>query len=311
MQTVKDNVKKTELLKKINVLRKERKAVILAHSYQPLDVQHTADYIGDSLGLCVQAGQTEAEVIVFCGVHFMAESAKLLNPKKTVLLPVKEAGCPMADMASGKALRELKAEHPEARVVCYVNSTAEVKAESDICCTSSNVLEIIRSIPREREIIFVPDRHLGEFAAQQAERKLILWDGFCPVHQQIEREHIQRVKEKHPHAKIMVHPECTREVREMADMVGSTTQIYNEAASSEIKEFIIGTEEGIVERMREEFPNKLFLLPDTPVVCRNMKKITLEDVEKSLRTNEPEIRLEKEIAERAVLPVKRMLEIRG
>lgn len=300
-----------EILKKINTLRRERNAVILAHSYQPLDVQHVADYIGDSLGLCIQAGQTEAEVIVFCGVHFMAESAKILNPKKTVLLPVKEAGCPMADMVSGKALRELKAKHPNAMVVCYVNSTAEVKAESDICCTSSNAVEIIRSIPREREIIFVPDRHLGEFAAAQAERDLLLWDGYCPVHQRIRGDDIQRVKEEHPNAIVMVHPECTREVREMADFVGSTTQIYNKAASRQEEEFIIGTEEGIVERMREEFPNKRFFLPDTPVVCKNMKKTTLKDVAESLGKNELEIRLEPEIAARALDPLKRMLEKRG
>jgi len=300
-----------EILKKINILRKEKNAVILAHSYQPLDIQHVADYIGDSLGLCIQAGQTEAEVIVFCGVHFMAESAKILNQKKTVLLPVKEAGCPMADMASGGALRELKAEHPGAMVVCYVNSTAEVKAESDICCTSSNAVEIIRSIPRDREIIFVPDRHLGEFAAAQAERDVVLWDGYCPVHQRITGDDIQRVKEKHPDAIVMVHPECSREVREMADYVGSTTNIYNKAASSAEQTFIIGTEEGIVRRMREELPNKLFLLPDTPVICADMKKISLEDVAESLSKNEPEIRLEPQIAARALDPVKRMLEKRG
>ncbi len=312
MYEKKNNSQNTqEILKQINTLKKERNAVILAHSYQPLDIQHMADYIGDSLGLCIQAGQTEAEVIVFCGVHFMAESAKILNPKKTVLLPVKEAGCPMADMASGEALRELKAKHPNAMVVCYVNSTAEVKAESDICCTSSNAVEIIRSIPSEREIIFVPDRHLGEFAAVQAERNVILWDGYCPVHQRIVKDDIQRVKKDHPDAIIMVHPECSREVREMADFVGSTSQIYNKAASSGELKFIIGTEEGIVERMREELPNKLFLLPDTPVVCKNMKKITLKDVAESLRRNEPEIQLEPEIAAKALDPVKRMLEKRG
>ncbi len=298
-----------KIVKDIIRLKKEKKAVLLVHAYQLPEVQEIGDYVGDSLGLCIEAAKTDARVIVFCGVYFMAESAKILNPEKTVLLPDKNAGCPMADMAEPEKLRELKSENPGAVVVCYVNSTAAVKAESDICCTSSNAEKIIRSIPEEKRIIFVPDRHLGSFAAERTGRDIILWPGFCPTHQRILPEDILRHKKKHPEAMVLVHPECSREVRGLADFVGSTRQIHKKCIEENREKFIIATEQGIIHGLEKETDNKHFIPASKLAVCPNMKKTNLENIRKSLELNETKILINSRIMEKALIPIKRMMEI--
>jgi quinolinate synthase len=297
------------LVEQINELKKELNAVILVHAYQRPEIQEIGDFVGDSLGLCIQAAQTDADVIVFCGVHFMAESAKLLNPGKTVLLPELGAGCPMADMADGKKLRELKEKHPNAEVVCYVNSTAEVKAESDICCTSSNAIDVINSIPKDREIIFVPDKHLGRYAGEKAGRDIILWPGFCPTHQRLLVENIQELRKKYSDGVVCVHPECSKEVVEEADFVGSTTAIYEYCCNSDEKTFIIGTEEGILHRLKKDNPDKEFVLASDLMVCKNMKKIDLSSVVKVMEKMENQIEVDPELAVKALLPIQKMLDL--
>ncbi len=296
-------------LERIEKLRKERNAVILVHVYQPGPIQDLGDFVGDSLGLCIQAAETSADTIVFCGVRFMAESAKLLNPDKTVLLPAGDAGCPMADMAEPEALRKMKEENPEAAVVCYVNSTAAVKAESDICCTSSNAEKVINSLSADQPVIFVPDRHLGQYVLEKTGRKGILWQGFCPTHQRILPQHILEQKEKHPEAMVTVHPEAPKAVRELADFIGSTGQIFDYCTASSRKEFIIGTEEGILHRLRKFNPEKVFISPTELAVCPNMKKTTLHNIAAALETMSPEVIIEPELAQRAVLPVQKMLDL--
>jgi len=258
-------------------LKAERKAVILAHNYQVGEVQDIADFVGDSLQLSRQAAATEAEVIVFCGVHFMAETAKILSPQKTVLLPEPKAGCPLANMATVEQVQKRKADLPGLPVVSYINTTAAVKAESDICCTSSNAVKVVESLP-ENELIFLPDRNLGSWVAQQTGKKLILWPGFCTTHQKILPEHILPLKAEHPEAEILVHPECTPEVRAIADFIGSTSGILRRARESSRRRFIIGTECGILHTLKKENPEKTFLSPTTPAVCPNMKRIGLETV---------------------------------
>ena len=297
-----------DLIERIGRLKNERHALILAHLYQPAEVQDVADRVGDSLELARYAVTTDAEVIVLAGVRFMAESAKLLNPGRTVLLPAEGAGCPMADMIDDEELRTLKAQHPGAVVVCYVNSTAAVKAESDICCTSSNALKVVQSIPADREIIFVPDRNLGGYAAEQSGRQLILHPGYCPTHQRLLPEMVTAVRKEHPGAPFMAHPECTAEVRGMADLVGSTAQIIEACRTRPEKEFVIGTENGILHGLRHVRPDaRFFPVSETHGICPNMKKTTLELIRSALETNRHEIRIPAEIAERARLPLERML----
>ncbi len=297
------------LVKKIEKLKEERNAVILAHNYQIGDIQDIADFYGDSLGLSVQASQTQAEVIVFCGVHFMAETAAILSPEKTVLLPEKTAGCPMADMITGEQLRELKAEHPDALVVCYVNSTAEVKAESDYCCTSSNAVAVVKSLPADREVIFVPDQHLGQFVAERTGRELILWPGYCPTHVLISEEDIKKAKSEYPDAIILAHPECSEPVKELADELLSTGQMLGYAKKSQAKQFIIATEIGILHTLKKENPDKEFIAASQRAICPNMKKITLDKVIDSLEKMQYKITVPGETGLRAKKSLERMVEI--
>jgi len=297
------------LIAKIEKLKRERNAVILAHNYQIDDVQDIADFYGDSLGLSIQASQTKADVIVFCGVHFMAETAAILSPGKTVLLPEKTAGCPMADMITGEQLRELKAEHPDALVVCYVNSTAEVKAESDYCCTSSNAVAVVNSLPMEREVIFAPDQHLGQFVAERTGRELILWPGYCVTHVLIREEDIEKAKTKHPDAIVMAHPECSEPVKEMADELLSTGQMLGYAKTSNAKQFIIATEIGIIHTLKKENPDKEFIAATERAICPNMKKITLDKVLYSLEEMQYKITVPEEISVKAKISLERMMEI--
>lgn len=298
-------------IEKIERLKKELNAVILVHSYQRPEIQEIGDFVGDSLGLCVKASKTDAEVIVFCGVHFMAETAKLLNPSKTVLIPDANAGCPMAGMAKAADVRKVKEEHPGAIVVCYINSTAEVKAESDICCTSSNAVDVVNSIPRDREIIFVPDKYLGGYTASKTGREMILWPGYCPTHQRILPENIEQKRKEYPNALVLVHPECSAEVANLADEVGSTGYIYDFSAASKKREFLIGTELGILHRLRRDMPEKSFIPITDLAVCPNMKLTDLGKVLLSMENLETKIEIDGDLAERAYAPVKRMMDLNG
>lgn len=291
-------------------LKKERNAIILAHNYQVPEVQDIADVVGDSYALSQHAAKTNNDVIVFCGVHFMAESAKILSPDKTVLLPVKDAGCPMADMVTAPRLREMKAKYPDAAVVCYVNSSAEVKAESDICCTSSNALKVVQSLPH-KQIIFVPDENLGSYIASKIRDKdVILWKGFCITHKRVKVEEVQKVRQLHPNAKILVHPECQPEVQKLADFIGSTSEIIRYAGEIPERDIIIGTEEGVLHTLRRKNPNKNFYLLSTGLICTNMKKTRLEDVHNALLNKQHEIHVDENIRLKALKSLEKMLEIK-
>lgn len=301
---------KQELIREIERLKKERNAVIVAHSYQIDDIQEIAYVVGDSFALSRYCASSSYDVIVFCGVHFMAESAKLLSPEKTVLLPELDAGCPMADMVTSEDLREFKKLHPNAAVVCYINSSADVKAECDICCTSSNAVDVIRSIEQE-EIIFVPDCNLGSYVAKMVpEKRIILWKGFCPTHHKIKADDARKAKELHPDALLLIHPECRPEVVELADFVGSTKQIIDYAAKSPNKKFIIGTEMGVLYKMKKDNPDKTFYLLSAGFMCPNMKKTTLKSVYEALRDMKYNITLNEDISERARIPLDRMLQVK-
>ncbi|MFO8009824.1 MAG: quinolinate synthase NadA [Dehalococcoidia bacterium] len=294
---------------RIDRLRRERNAIIVAHNYQLGEVQDIADFTGDSLELSRKAASTDADVIVFCGVHFMAETASILCPDKVVLLPDINSGCLMADMLTADDLREEKAKHPGSVVVCYVNSSAEVKAESDICCTSANGPTIVASFPAGQEIIFVPDMFLGQYSASMAGRNIITWHGYCPTHARICPEDIIRLREQYPEAKVVVHPECRPEVIEMADEVGSTSGIIRYASRDNVKELIVGTEIGIIHRLRKENPAKKFIPISEQAVCPYMKLITLEKVLRSLEVMAPEVKVPEHIRVRARTSVDRMLEV--
>lgn len=298
-----------DLIKKIKQLKRDRNAVILVHNYQRPEVQDIADYIGDSLGLSQEAAKTDAEVIVFCGVHFMAETASILCPDKKVIMPDVTAGCPMAEMITDEELREMKAAHPDATVVAYVNTTAAVKAETHICCTSANAVAIVESIVEPEEIIFVPDKYLGAYVTSQTGREMILWNGFCPTHVRIIPEDVIKQKEAHPKAKVLVHPECIPEVTALADAVLSTSGICRYAKESEAEEFIIGTEVGILYRLQKENPGKKFYPASEAAVCPNMKKTTLEKVLWSLEDLAEEVKVPEEIRIKAIRPIEHMLDI--
>ncbi len=293
----------------IQELKKQRGAIILAHNYQIDEVQAIADFTGDSLELSRRAANLAEDVIVFCGVHFMAETAAILSPEKTILIPDPNAGCPMADMVTAEGLRALKAEHPGAKVVCYVNSSAEVKAESDICCTSSNAVKVCESLG-DVEIIFVPDRNLGSFVAEKLGKEFILYNGFCPTHERIRDVDVLAMKEKHPVALVLAHPECSKPVRDLADELLSTGQMCHFATAPEHREFIIATEVGINCRLRAENPGKKFI-PVNPdrAVCPNMKKITLEKILWSLQDMKERVTVPVDIAARAVGCIEKMLKI--
>ncbi|RLB57715.1 MAG: quinolinate synthase [Deltaproteobacteria bacterium] len=299
-----------QLLAKIDRLRRERRAVILAHNYQLGEVQQVADFCGDSLDLSRKAAATDAEVIVFCGVHFMAETAAILSPQKTVLLPDPRSGCPMADMVDAESLRRARAEHPDAVVVTYVNSTAAVKAESDICCTSANAVQVLESIEPGRPVLFVPDQYLGTHAGRLAGREIIPWPGYCPTHRRIRAADVQQARAAHPCAEVLVHPECRPEVTELADGVLSTGQMIRRVAQSDADTFIIGTELGIIHRMRVENPGKHFVPASEQAICPNMKWNNLEKIARALESNETVVRVEPEIAARARRALERMLEIK-
>jgi len=297
-----------ELVDKILGLKREKKAVILAHNYQLGEVQDIADFTGDSLELSQIAAESKAEVIVFCGVRFMAETASILCPDKTVLLPEASAGCPMADMATAGKLREKKRELPQAAVVCYVNSTAEVKAESDICCTSANAVEVVRSLDNE-QIIFVPDQFLGHYVSTKVKKQYFFWPGFCPTHVRISPEDILRLKKEYPEARVVVHPECRPEVINLADEALSTGGMCRYARRDDVKQMIVGTEVGIIYRLKKDNPQKLFIPASEQAICPDMKLITLEKVLRSLETMSPEVRVPEEIRLRAKAAVDRMLEV--
>ena len=294
---------------KIADLQRKRNAVVLAHNYQKGAVQDLADFTGDSLGLSQQATETDADVIVFCGVYFMAETAAMLNPDKLVLIPEREALCPMAQMIDAEAVRALKEEHPDAAVVSYVNSTAAVKALTDVCCTSSNAVDVVSSIEEGREIIFVPDRNLGHYVQQRTGRKMILGDGYCPTHVKILPEHISELRAQYPDAEVIVHPECIPAVVEMADVVASTSGMLRHARRTSAPVLIVGTEVGLLQRLRQENVDKEFI-PATPLaVCPNMKRITVESVLWALEDLKYEVTVPEEIAAPARQAVSRMLEI--
>jgi quinolinate synthase len=296
------------LQQQIKELKKKYHAVILAHNYQNPEIQDAADFVGDSLDLSLKATKTDAETIIFCGVDFMAEAAKILNPEKNVILPDKTANCPMAEMVDAESLSWLIKEHPEAEVVAYINTTADVKALADICCTSANGVKIVKS-RAVKKIIFVPDRNLGLYIQKQVpEKEMILWPGVCRTHHDIKKEDILLLKKKHPHSEILVHPECQPEIIEIADHAFSTNGMVSHVKTSPIKEFIIGTEKGLCYRLEKENPEKKFY-PVPTAICPNMKKTTLEKILKSLETMEPKITLSDEIMQKAYMPLQRMIEI--
>lgn len=295
-----------DIIERIKTLARERDAVILAHNYTRPEIQDIADFVGDSLELSRTASKLSSKVIVFCGVHFMAETAYILSPDKTVLIPDPFAGCPMADMITGEQLRNLKKEHPNAKVVCYVNSSAEVKGESDICCTSANAVDIVSRLDSS-EIIFVPDKYLGTYVSKMTGKRLILWQGYCPIHAMIKAEDIIRMKQEHPRAKVVVHPECPPEVTELADAVRSTSGMLRYVKEVDAQEFIIGTESGIIYRMEKENPGKKFFSVRKDTICVNMKKITLEKVLNSLERNEHKVTVPEDIRIRALKSIERML----
>jgi len=298
-----------KLLKKIQQLKSKRRAVILAHNYQPAEIQDLADFTGDSLALSVQAAETNADVVVFCGVKFMAETAAILSPQKTVLLPDPNAGCPLADMITAKQLRELKQKHPDALVVCYVNSTAEVKAESDYCCTSANAVELVDSLPADKQIIFVPDRHLGRFTAEKNNRDLVLWPGYCHVHVVITEDDIKNAKEKYPDAIVMAHPECTEPVKQLCDRILSTGQMLKCVAKENAKQYIVATEIGIIHSLKKQNPQVEFFPASDRAVCPNMKKITLDKVINSLENMQYKVIVPDDIRIKAKKSLDRMIEV--
>lgn len=279
-------------------LKKEKNAIILVHNYQRPEIQDIADFLGDSLGLAREAAKTDARIIVFCGVRFMAETAKILSPGKTVLLPRKEAGCPMADMVTVEDLRILKEKYPGAKVVSYVNTNADVKAESDICCTSANAIEVVRNIKAER-VIFTPDKNLAAYCQRFVDKEIIPWNGYCYVHEKIRKEEVRLAKEKFPDALLLVHPECNPSVIDLADEVLSTSGMLNFAEKSDKKKFLIGTEEGLIYRLKKENPGKEFYAAGTAKMCRNMKLTTLNDVYSSLKEERYAIELSEGIIKSA------------
>lgn len=296
----------TEIAQRVAQLKKERNAIILAHNYQIAEVQDLADFLGDSLGLSQQAAETDADVIVFCGVHFMAQTAKLLSPEKTVLMPDPTAGCPMADMIDAEQTRQFKAEHEGAPVVAYVNTTAEVKAESDICCTSANAVQIVESLDADT-VLFIPDANLADWVRRHTDKEIIAWGGYCPTHVRINPETIAFMRQEHPEAVFIVHPEARPEVIDIADEVASTGGMTKFARETEATEIIVGTEQALVHRLRKENPDKTFyVVPHT--VCPNMKKTTAAKVLASLENTQYEIEIAEDVAERARLAVRRMLE---
>lgn len=310
---------KQELTEGIKQLKQERNAVILAHNYELPDVQDNADFVGDSLGLARRAAQTDADTIVFCGVHFMAETASMISPDKTVLIPDLNAGCSLADSITADQLREWKADHPGAVVVSYINTTAAVKAESDYCCTSSNAVDIVESIPEDKEILFLPDKFLGTYIEMQTGRDLNIWQGVCHVHDKIGELNLADKQKEHPDAEILIHPECGCSTSCMMKSsmyfdckdghIHSTSGMLNHAQESDAEEFVVATETGILHRMEKENPDKEFYAANENSVCEFMKMITLEKLYDSLMENQFEVKVPEELARQAKLPIDRMLSV--
>lgn len=303
-----------DLFKEIDLLKKKKNAVVLAHYYQEPDIQDVADYIGDSLGLAQQAAKTSADIIVFAGVHFMAETAKILNPNKKVVLPDLHAGCSLADSAPSDAFAVFKELHPDHIVISYINCTADIKAMSDIICTSSNAEKIIESIPKDQPIIFAPDKNLGAYLIKKTGRKMILWNGACMVHEIFSQKKIMKLKMQHPDAKVIAHPECEEAVLQYADFIGSTTQLLKYAVTNASNEFIVATETGILHQMQKDAPHKTFIPapPDNMCACNDcphMKLNTLEKLYLCMQYEEPEILMDEKIRVRALKPIERMLAI--
>lgn len=303
-----------DLFAEIKKLKEEKNAILLAHYYQDADIQDVADYIGDSLGLAQQAEKTNASIIVFAGVHFMAETAKILNPGKKVLLPDLRAGCSLADACQPGPFAAFKARYPDHVVISYINCSAEIKAMSDIICTSSNAAAIVNSVPKDKKIIFAPDRNLGKFIAEKTGRDMVLWDGTCMVHEIFSLEKITKLKAKHPNAKFIAHPECEPNVLALADFIGSTTALLNYTIKSPDTEFIVGTETGILHQMVKSSPEKTFIPapPNNACACNDcphMKLNTLEKLYICLKYEVPELILPEDIRVKALLPIQRMLEI--
>lgn len=301
---------KNEIIEKIQKLKKEKNAIILAHCYQNVEVDEVADFVGDSLGLSQLAAKTDAKIIVFLGVTFMAETAKILSPDKKVLIPSLNAGCDMADMVNIEQLRAFKAKYPNIPTVCYVNSTAEVKSEVDICCTSSNAIDVVKSL-NSKKVLFLPDENLGNWVAKNLpEIEVITYDGCCPIHKSIKPQEIVELKQKHPLSKVLIHPECTQDVLNLGDFIGSTTQIMQFIKENNYNSYIIVTEKGVVDRLQRDYRNKEFILVSPKAYCPNMKRNKLEDVLRALENEEHEVFVDKEIAQKALLPIERMVAIK-
>lgn len=294
---------------KINKLKREKNAVILAHSYQNIEIDEVADYVGDSLYLSRMAAKTDADIIVFAGVYFMAQTAKILCPQKKVLLPDLNAGCAMAAMINLNQLREFKSKNPDIKTVCYINSTAEVKSECDICCTSSNAPEIVKSLQADK-VLFLPDKNLGKWVEKQLKNvEVITYDGYCPIHHNITVEDVLKIKKENPGVKLLAHPECKEEVSSLADFVGSTTAIMDFVKESCDNKYIIATEKGVVDRLKRDYPEKEFELIKENLICSSMKVNTLEDIYNSLNNETHEIKVEEETSRKALKCIERMLEV--
>ncbi len=298
-----------EMIDRINILKKEKNAVILTHNYQLGEVQDIADFVGDSLELSIKAADTDAEVIVFCGVTFMAETAYILSPDKTVLLPRLESGCPMADMADVTEVRALKAKHPDAITICYVNSTADVKTECDLCVTSANAVQIVNTIPKDREIIFVPDKNLGAFVEQQTGRKMILWPGFCPTHMRITPKDLKKRKMENPNAAVIVHPEARLDVLALADEALSTGGMCRFAKETDKKTIIVATEMGMIYRLQKENPDKHFIPVSEQAICPNMKMTRIDDVLNSLENMQNKITVPDAVRIKAKSAITKMIDL--
>jgi len=301
-------VRKEEIVERILKLKEKKNAIILAHNYQTGDIQDIADFVGDSLDLSVKASQVEEDVIVFCGVHFMAETAVILSPEKTILIPDAEAGCPMADMITAEELRAWKKVNPGIEVVCYVNTSAAVKAECDICCTSANAKKVVASLKGDK-VLFAPDKNLGAYIARGSRKKIIPWDGYCYVHNNILPKHVREKKKSYPKAEVWVHPECRPEVIDLADRVFSTGGMVKEARITVLDEVIIGTEEGIIYRLEKENPGKRFYPVKDNAICSNMKKITLENVLISMENMAPKVEISADISRRAKGAIEKMVSL--
>jgi len=301
-------MEQNQIKQEIRRLLEEKNALLLAHNYQRDEIQEIADIGGDSLALAMAAAKTDKDIIVFCGVHFMAESAAILAPEKTVLLPRPDAGCPMADMVTAEGLRAMKAEYPGATVVTYVNSSAAVKAESDICCTSSNAVNVVNSLDAD-EVLLVPDRNLARYIEARTDKRCHIWEGYCPTHERLDVEDIERAKKDHPDALFMAHPECPPAILAIADHICSTSGMYEYAAKSDAQKFIVGTEMGILYRLRKENPDKEFILPTSKLICPNMKLTALEDVLHALQTMSPRVTVDEETRLKAKTSLERMLAV--